>query len=167
MIKKISSKINYKWWTKFCIYATISLVSILIIISIVADIFSFRRIENNSILLGKDLNLRLLARIIEINPNTAFAKIEFSLIEEINTDSVFKNVESPNYDFIVFSGGVIEFADSTIAFENKSRFNNEFIKFSNYEMIKLGKLTQMKYKTEPIDIKVDAQPTGYLFPFDS
>jgi hypothetical protein len=134
--------------------------------SIVADIFSFKRIENNSILLGKDLNLRLLARIVEINPNTAFAKIEFSLVEEINKDSITKNIENPNYDFMIFSGGVIEFADSSIAFENKSRFNNEFIKFSNHEIIELGKLIQVKYKAEPIDIKIDAQPNGYLFPFD-
>lgn len=155
-----------KKFIKLAKYLIIGLLTMYFIINIIGDILSFNRSNKNSILFSKENDIILLVKIKEINPNTGYANIEFNIIEEFFNDSTSKDTISQNFELIIFSGGVMKFSDNSSAFENNSRYHNDFIKFTNSKTIKIGDYIQKKCSFESINIKIDSSPNGYLFPFD-
>lgn len=166
MTNNKTNRINSKVALKIIKYSLIVFLIVLFIVYTVSDFLNFSSIDENSILHGTDTELRLLARIIEINPNTGYAKIDFSIIEETYSDSTLLKTTPKSFDLMIFSGGAIKLSNNTTLFENESRYHSDFVKLTDSKTINLGNYTQKTYLANPIEIKVHANPKGYLFPFD-
>jgi len=143
------------------IYILFILCGLYLGVIFLTDFLTFKRLPQETILLGKDLNYNLLANIIEINPNKETALIEFSLRENLENNSKdFENIEY--FDLFISEGNISKYEDK-MYFETQSRRHTDFIRLQYvYPTI----IRQRQYSAVPVEVKISSKPKGYLFPFD-
>lgn len=157
--KAVNRKISFK---PFIIVAIIA-GALILCMHYIIDFASLRRLPAETILLGKDSKFNLYSKIIEINPNTGNALIEFTLQEDMRSNEDIPN-DSLDYFNLYISEGDVLWSGQSVAFLNQSSYNREFVRLQCTEppiaMIKI-------YRANPVEIKITSTAGGYMFPFDS